>query len=124
MYALMQHNIKLNNLNSATKAVIYDWGDAPPANIPAHPDIVLAADCVYFEPAFPLLQKTLQDLIGENTVCYFCFKKRRRADMHFVKVMKKMFEVKVVEDDPDRETYLRQNIFLLVQCHTLKCHSD
>jgi protein N-lysine methyltransferase METTL21A len=114
MFALMQKNIELNNLHSAVAASIYDWGETPPANVPTHPDIVLAADCVYFEPAFPLLQKTLQDLIGENTVCYFCFKKRRRADMHFVKVMKKTFDVKVVEDDPDRATYSRENLFLQV----------
>lgn len=114
MFALMQTNIALNSLNKVVEAAIYDWGDAPPTNIPQHPDIVLAADCVYFEPAFPLLQKTLQDLIGENTVCYFCFKKRRRADMHFVKVMKKMFDVKVVEDDPEKEVYSRENLFLCV----------
>lgn len=112
MFALMQTNIALNSLTSTVEAVIYDWGDAPPASVPQHPNIVLAADCVYFEPAFPLLQKTLQDLIGENTVCYFCFKKRRRADMHFVKTMKKMFDVKVVEDDPDKEVYSREKLFL------------
>lgn len=117
MFALMQTNISLNALTTTVEAVIYDWGDAPPSNVnvPRHPDIVLAADCVYFEPAFPLLQKTLQDLIGDNTVCYFCFKKRRRADMHFVKTMKKMFHVKVVEDDPDKEVYSRENLFLYVQ---------
>jgi hypothetical protein len=67
MYDLMKQNITLNGLDSLVSASIYDWGDSPPATIPAHPDIILAADCVYFEPAFPLLQKTLQDLIGEST---------------------------------------------------------
>jgi hypothetical protein len=67
MYDLMKQNIALNGLDSLVSASIYDWGDSPPATIPAHPDIILAADCVYFEPAFPLLQKTLQDLIGEST---------------------------------------------------------
>jgi hypothetical protein len=42
-------------------------------------DIIFAADCVYYEPAFPLLEKTLIDLIGDNTVVYFCFKRRRRV---------------------------------------------
>jgi len=112
MLALMQTNITLNSLDSLVQAAIYDWGEAPPANVSKHPDIVLAAECVYFEPAFPLLQKTLQDLIGENTVCYFCFKKRRRADMHFVKKMKKMFDVKVVDDDPDKVVWERENLFM------------
>jgi predicted nicotinamide N-methyase len=110
MFDLMKRNISLNNLSSKVEASIYDWGDAPTASVPPHPDVILAADCVYFEPAFPLLQKTLQDLIGENTVCYF--KKRRRADLHFMKVAKKMFKVEEVQDDPDKEVYSRENLFL------------
>jgi hypothetical protein len=112
MFDLMKRNISLNNLDSRVSASIYDWGSAPPSDIPSHPDVILAADCVYFEPAFPLLQKTLQDLIGEETVCYFCFKKRRRADLQFMKVARKMFKVEEVGDDPDREVYSRQSIFL------------
>jgi hypothetical protein len=112
MFDLMKRNISLNGLDARVTASIYDWGTATPSQLPAHPDIILAADCVYFEPAFPLLQQTLIDLIGENTVCYFCFKKRRRADLHFMKTAKKMFEVRQVEDDPDREVYSRENLFL------------
>lgn len=58
------------------------------------------------------LQQTLQELIGPNSVCYFCFKKRRRADMQFMKVVRKTFIVEDVTDDPDREVYARENIFL------------
>ncbi|EON62862.1 hypothetical protein W97_02087 [Coniosporium apollinis CBS 100218] len=112
MFALMQQNITLNNLQGRVEADIYDWGEAPPPSVPTHPDIILAADCVYFEPAFPLLQRTLQDLIGERSVCFFCFKKRRRADMNFVKAIKKMFTVEEVSDDPEKEVYARENIFL------------
>jgi hypothetical protein len=114
MFDLMKRNITLNNLDSQVVASIYDWGATTPSQLPAHPDIILAADCVYFEPAFPLLQKTLQDLIGDNTVCYFCFKKRRRADLQFMKVAKKMFDVKQIDDDPDKEVYSRENLFLWV----------
>ncbi|KAG9587896.1 S-adenosyl-L-methionine-dependent methyltransferase, partial [Aureobasidium melanogenum] len=110
MLALMQRNIALNNLQDQVKASIYDWGEAIPEGIPQNPDIILAAECVYFEPAFPLLQQTMKDLIGPNTICYFCFKKRRRADMNFVKVMKKMFTVEPVEDDPDKPTWSRENL--------------
>lgn len=112
MYDLMKQNITLNGLDSKVAASIYDWGAPTPSNLPAHPDIILAADCVYFEPAFPLLQQTLQDLIGENTVCYFCFKKRRRADLQFMKVARKMFDVKEVEDDPDKGVWSREGLFL------------
>ncbi|KAI4755126.1 hypothetical protein E4T52_12855 [Aureobasidium sp. EXF-3400] len=110
MLALMERNIALNNLQDQVKPSIYDWGEPAPEAIPQHPDIILAAECVYFEPAFPLLQQTMKDLIGPNTICYFCFKKRRRADMNFVKVMKKMFVVEPIEDDPDKPTWSRENL--------------
>ncbi|KAF2021461.1 hypothetical protein BU24DRAFT_487876 [Aaosphaeria arxii CBS 175.79] len=112
MFDLMKKNIALNNLSSKAVASVYDWGTPVPASVPSHPDIILAADCVYFEPAFPLLQQTLKDLIGENTVCYFCFKRRRRADLQFMKVAKKMFDVSEVDDDVDKEIYSREKLFL------------
>ena len=51
-------------------------------------DIFLAADCVYFEPAFPLLVQTLEDLAlqnGENSDFLFCYKKRRKVGHLFCK---------------------------------------
>lgn len=114
MLALMQRNIALNNLESRVSASVLNWGAPIPSTIPGHPDIVLAADCVYFEPAFPLLQQTLEELLGEHTVCYFCFKKRRRADLHFMKGVRKIFDVKEVEDDPEKAVYSQKNIFLCV----------
>ncbi|EMD97817.1 hypothetical protein COCC4DRAFT_173875 [Bipolaris maydis ATCC 48331] len=112
MFDLMERNIALNGLESRVKASVYDWGEPTPSQLPSHPDIILAADCVYFEPAFPLLQQTLRDLIGENTVCYFCFKRRRRADLTFMKTARKMFDVQEVDDDPDKDVYSREKLFL------------
>ncbi|KAH9881437.1 hypothetical protein IAQ61_000162 [Plenodomus lingam] len=112
MFDLMKRNIKLNTLDSRVLATIYDWGAPTPSHLPLHPDVILAADCVYFEPAFPLLQQTLQDLIGEDTVCYFCFKRRRRADLTFMKTARKMFHVEEVADDPDKCTWEREKLFL------------
>ncbi|CZT24715.1 related to putative N2,N2-dimethylguanosine tRNA methyltransferase [Ramularia collo-cygni] len=112
MIPLMQRNIDLNNLGDKVKACVYNWGEQPDSELPSPPDVVLAADCVYFEPAFPLLQQTLRDLIGPSTVCYFCFKRRRRADMHFLKAIKKQFQVEDVKDDPDQPSYARENIYL------------
>ncbi|EME44476.1 hypothetical protein DOTSEDRAFT_172697 [Dothistroma septosporum NZE10] len=112
MLELMERNITLNSLQDQVIASVYNWGESRPCKIPPSPDIVIAAECVYFEPAFPLLQQTLRDLIGTNTVCYFCFKRRRRADMHFLKAVRKMFLVEDITDDPDHERYARENIFL------------
>ena len=111
MMALMQRNIALNHAESKVEPSIYNWGGNYPP-VTEHPDVLLAADCVYFEPAFPLLQQSLEALIGPNTTCYFCFKKRRRADLRFMSVVNKRFAVEAVTDDPDRQIYGRENIFL------------
>jgi hypothetical protein len=120
MLSLMQRNITLNDLTSKVTAVVYDWGTPVPETITHsfkakesqwHPDVILAADCVYFEPAFPLLLQTLGDLLGPETVCYFCFKKRRKADWRFIKQMQKQFYAKLVPY-PGSEEDKRENIYL------------
>jgi protein N-lysine methyltransferase METTL21A len=77
------------------------------------PNVILAADCVYFEPAFPLLIQTLSDLLTLNpdTTIYFCFKKRRRADLQFMKKAQKMFLVTELGDE-DRPVFSRESLFL------------
>lgn len=112
MLPLMQENISLNGSSSKIHALVLDWGSPLPEAIPQWPAVILAADCVYFEPAFPLLMSTLHDLLGPETVCYFCFKRRRRADMRFMKAARRVFEVVAVEELVDREKYRRENLFL------------
>lgn len=81
--------------------------------IEQRPNVILAADCVYFEPAFPLLLATLEELLelSKDAVIYFCFKKRRRADMQFMKNAKKKFVVEEIEDEA-RGTFSREGLFL------------
>lgn len=57
-------------------------------------DVVLAADCVYLEAAFPLLEKTLLDLtdVKNPPVILMSYKKRRKADARFFKAMRKHFK--------------------------------
>jgi len=112
MLSLMRQNIELNELSSQVEAMVLDWGEPIPAETPQPVQILLAADCVYFEPAFPRLLSTLQALIGPETVCYFSFKKRRRADMRFMKQARKFFDVREVDNDRDREVYSKEQIFL------------
>ncbi|KAI5859713.1 putative methyltransferase-domain-containing protein [Durotheca rogersii] len=160
MRALMEHNIELNGLAGRVEAAVLNWGEPlPPAIRASPPDVVLAADCVYFEPAFPLLLATLSDLLqlrpsrrspsspfssgeagagspegagdnekqggkavkageeeranadGEGVVVYFCFKKRRRADLRFLARARKLFRV---EEPPDAEraAFSRDGLFL------------
>lgn len=57
--------------------------------------------------------QTLKDLFELNpeAIVYFCFKKRRRADMQFVKLAKKAFAVEEIFDE-DRPIFQRQCLFL------------
>jgi protein N-lysine methyltransferase METTL21A len=75
--------------------------------------VILAADCVYFEPSFPKLLQTLNDLFSLNALArvFFAFKKRRRADMQFLKKAQKTFRITELHDD-DLPIFSRQNLFL------------
>ena len=88
-------------------------GPLPEEVVEEKPNVILAADCVYFEPAFPLLLQTLEELLQlcSDAVIYFCFKKRRRADMQFIRNAKKKFMMEEIEDQ-DRETFSREGLFL------------
>lgn len=114
MEELMQRNIALNGLQDRVKGIILNWGEPLPEEVVSfRPDTILAADCVYFEPAFPLLLQTLGDLLTlcPSATIYFCFKKRRRADMHFLAKAKKTFKVVEVLDD-ERPTFSREGLYL------------
>ena len=120
----MRHNILLNNLQSNVTATELDWcvcsrllllgnsccflkhyfiiARAKPLPELQRPDIVLAADCVYFEPAFPLLVSTLAALVplppDPAPEVLFCYKKRRKADKRFFALLKKHFTWNIVRD--------------------------
>ncbi|GMK54392.1 hypothetical protein CspeluHIS016_0109780 [Cutaneotrichosporon spelunceum] len=110
---LMRANAVLNEVNNVHVAEL-NWGEEI-AGVPTEVDVVLAADCVYFEPAFPLLVRTLCDLapVGKELEMLFCWKKRRKADKRFFAMLKKHFDSEPVADDPARETYNREGVTLL-----------
>ncbi|PFH55757.1 hypothetical protein XA68_17660 [Ophiocordyceps unilateralis] len=115
MLGLMQRNIRLNDVGDKATALVLNWGQGlPEAVVRQRPKVVLAADCVYLEAAFPLLLQTLEEVLAVNgeAVVYFCFKKRRRADMQFVKMAKRAFAVEELLDE-DRPLFQRQSLFLL-----------
>lgn len=108
---IMQRNVALNKVDKNVTVAELNWGESIPSSIPK-PDVILAADCVYFEPAFPLLVETLDALAGEDTELLFCYKKRRKADKRFFNLLKKKFTWKDVDDDPNRVSYNREAITL------------
>ncbi|TCD70479.1 hypothetical protein EIP91_003240 [Steccherinum ochraceum] len=76
---IMSRNVALNQLLERVHVDELSWGGPIPEHIPSI-DVILAADCVYFEPAFPLLVQTLVDLTsGGHPEILFCYKKRRKA---------------------------------------------
>jgi len=77
------------------------------------PDLILAADCVYFEPAFPLLVQTLSELSDSKTEILFSYKKRRKADKRFFTILKKKFTWEKVTDDPNHQIYNRETLTLM-----------
>jgi predicted nicotinamide N-methyase len=89
---------QLNNGKIVVEAL--DWSDTaslPPSVLAAGPlDVVLVSDCVYLESCFEILLNTLKVVIGEGTVCYMSYKKRRRAEKVFFKKLSKMFHVEEV----------------------------
>ncbi|KAK2750639.1 dolichyl-diphosphooligosaccharide--protein glycosyltransferase subunit 1 [Myotisia sp. PD_48] len=115
MLPLMQQNIALNSMTDSVHAAVLDWGDMPALQTLPKAQVILAADCVYFEPAFPLLIQTLDGLLDtEDSVCYFCFKRRRKADIRFFKQARKLFDVVEVTEGFDREHCRKERIFLYI----------
>lgn len=113
LLGIMQQNVTLNNLQSCVSVRELNWGETLPSDMPT-PELILAADCVYFEPAFPLLVQTLSEMaVRGSTEILFCYKKRRKADKRFFAMLKKKFSWEEVEDDPNREIYNREAISLL-----------
>ncbi|EPS35693.1 hypothetical protein H072_10856 [Dactylellina haptotyla CBS 200.50] len=112
MMELMEKNVAFNDLGGRIQCGLLDWADPLPTFVTSKPvDILLAADCVYFEPAFPLLEKTLCDIAGPDTEVLFCFKKRRRADMRFIKAIRRHFTIAEIKEE-GYEGYSRESIFL------------
>lgn len=114
MLSLMEQNVKLNDLESRVTPLVLNWGEPLPDILSSQPAThILAADCVYFEPAFPLLIQTLTELLTAcpEAVVYFCFKKRRRADLQFMKSAKKLFLIEELEDE-DKPVWSREGLFM------------
>ncbi|KAK0523591.1 Protein-lysine N-methyltransferase efm6 [Tilletia horrida] len=133
MMQLMQRNLELNEEVSAAEAEVeagregrrglptpcevreLNWGEPLPADVPAKPEVLLLADCVYLEIAFQPLVDTMVELSTPETEILFCYQKRRKADKRFFMLLKKHFHFDHVEDDDParREVYNREGTQLL-----------
>ena len=50
---------------------------------------------------------TMKELMGNDTVCYFCYKKRRRADKDVIRKLSKLLEVKKINGE-----WVKDGVFL------------
>lgn len=41
--------------------------------------------------------------MGDDTVCYFCYKKRRRADKDTIRKLSKLFEVEEIKGKREKD---------------------
>ncbi|KAK9456434.1 putative methyltransferase-domain-containing protein [Dipodascopsis uninucleata] len=113
MMSLMEKNITLNSMDDIVRASVIDWGTKLDKEIlEPFPDVILAADCVYFEPAFPLLYQTLLDLSNKDSVIFMSYKKRRRADVRFFKSIKKDFVIEEIKNYKEYLEFSRETVFL------------
>ncbi|KAG8834578.1 hypothetical protein FRC17_008247 [Serendipita sp. 399] len=111
---MMNQNVILNGLGDLVVPMELDWGNELPQL--GRIDVILAADCVYFEPSFPLLVETLTALsksASQNVEILFCYKNRRKADKRFFTLLKKKFTWLDVDHDPQSASYRREGISLL-----------
>lgn len=112
MLPLLEVNIALNGLDDRVHAAILDWGTELESQY-KDIDLVLAADCVYLEKAFPLLEKTLLDITATRDVpIWMSYKRRRKADRLFFRAIRKKFIVNEIKDFPEFEQFHRDSVFL------------
>ena len=105
---MLQQNISLNfppeeSSDISINSHQFSWGEPPNPTLPLEPDVVLAADCSYLEQSFRPLLMTLTDLMGPETVLWFCYEKRRRRDRDCLKMLSKAFSVLPVSGDWERD---------------------
>lgn len=117
---LMAANVELNRLEQQVTAATLSWGEPLPAYLAAPVagsdlrvvdclDLVVAADCVYLESAFPLLEHTLLALTDARPglVILMGYRKRRKGDKKFFRQVAKSFVVTELEHT-HRAAYYRQ----------------
>jgi protein N-lysine methyltransferase METTL21A len=94
---ILRRNVDLNDLADSVSVRALPWGEGVPDDL-TDCDVVLAADCVYLEHLFQPLIDTLQQLmVKEGAVAYLSYKKRRKADTRFFKLLRKRFLVQKLD---------------------------
>ncbi|XP_045168423.2 protein N-lysine methyltransferase METTL21D-like isoform X2 [Mercenaria mercenaria] len=101
---LMQLNIDTNKhlCRHPVQAKELKWGSELKREF-SHVDIVLVADCIYYEESLEPLLKTLDDLCGNDTCIYCCYEERTtdnkpELQRKFLHMVEKIFSVKKIPE--------------------------
>ena len=96
---VMQRNCQINADPVGLKTRELTWGEDTVDPDLQEPDVILMADCIYLESLFEPLVETLKSISNTSTVIYLCYKKRRKADIRFFKLLHKQFTSTLLEQD-------------------------
>jgi hypothetical protein len=109
------HNQSTLDNKKAAKVVprVLWWGKPIPEEL-LYPQVVLCADCVYLESGFVPLIQTMWEMCGQETIVYFCYKKRWKSSKRFFVKLKKLFDV--TTDDARKDENAKQGLYI----YTLK----
>lgn len=99
---LLKRNVALNGHPTGVQIAEFTWGHDLSDHLKSLTiDVVLMADCIYLESQFQPLIDTLLQVMPANAKGFLCYKKRRKADARFFKLLKKHFRCEPVTPRDD-----------------------
>lgn len=114
---VLQRNVLLNQQPHGVQVRELCWGEPAAAEL-RECDIILLADCIYLECLFEPLVSTLREVMQKpGVVAYLCYKKRRRADAKFFKLLRKHFDLRELEAERLRQMKESMSLFIVTKKH-------
>lgn len=114
-------NTRLNALEESTAVRELAWGEPIAPDLKEN-DVFLLADCVYLESLFgPLVESLRQLMVRNEQVAYLCYKKRRKADSRFFKLLRRHF---LLESIPIEDEKVWRNSIQLYKFTRKPSHDD
>lgn len=120
---LLKHNVNKNqDLRLNVEAAVLEWGDSDMIKdllARMKIDVVLVADCVYYEESLDSLVRTMSELSGPQTNVLVSYEDRDseekiRLQKKFSDLMKAEFTCEEVEADQQHPDYTAPDIHILV----------
>lgn len=112
---VLHRNVHLNQSPHGVQVRELCWGEPSAADL-RECDIILLADCIYLECLFEPLVSTLCEVMQKpGAVAYLCYKKRRRADAKFFKLLRKHFDLVELKVETLRKMKESMHLFMVTK---------